>query len=89
MPRLASQKKQIRDHLWAGFAITPVDAEHLCCSRRLGARIHNLRKDLKAEGGEYDIETKMISVGTRDGSTARIAQYKLVRTAPTTEGLPS
>lgn len=40
-----SQNQLIRKHLEAGNTITPLDALHRFNCLRLGARIHNLKKD--------------------------------------------
>ena len=52
--------------------ITQREAIYLGCYR-LSARIH----DMKAEG--HIIATDMISVKSTDGSTARIARYRLIK----------
>ncbi len=73
----ATHCQQIRRHLWAGHALTADTARQLYGCTRLAGRIFDLKLALRAEGAGYRITCKMISVGTRDGGTARVAEYRL------------
>lgn len=64
--------EQVLAHLKSGKPITPVEALHHYGCFRLGARIY----DLKQRG--HHIEKQMIEVETRDGETARVAEYRIV-----------
>jgi hypothetical protein len=61
-----SQESAILAHLKAGKQITPIDALNLYGCFRLGARIHNLKRN------GYPIQTTMIEAGEK-----RFASYKL------------
>ena len=63
-------KERIIDYIIRHGFITHKQAEYFGC-RRCAARVCDLRK----EG--YPIQTEMISVNNRDGSTSRIAKYLL------------
>ena len=62
-----NKTKSILEHLKKYKSITPLEALKEYGSMRLGAIIFELRK-------EHNIETKMIDVPTRFG-TSRVAQY--------------
>jgi hypothetical protein len=67
-----SQNLRIRKYLESGRSITALDALHLYNCFRLGARIHNLKR----EG--MNILSEMIEI-TSDGKQKRIARYKLIK----------
>lgn len=56
-------------HLQSGKSITPIEALDEFGCFRLGARIY----DLKQAG--HTIQKQMIEVETREGGTARVAEY--------------
>ena len=63
-----SQRERIAKHLKAGKSLTPMEALVLYGSLRLGARIH----ELKREG--MQIVKRMVEVG-RGSSKKRVARY--------------
>lgn len=63
-----SQRDSILDHLLEGNSITPIDALNLFGCFRLGARIHDLRKD------GYNIETEY-----EHNNGKKYARYKLIK----------
>lgn len=68
MPQIDRILNYMRSH----DGITQREAIYLGCYR-LGARVFDLRED------GYIIDTEMISVKSTDGSTARIAKYRLIK----------
>ena len=65
-----TQMQKVREHLNAGFSITPLEALTLFGSLRLSAIIFNLRAD------GVPVKTKIIEVKTRAG-VAHVARYYL------------
>lgn len=70
-PTKRNQKEMILEWLEAHGTITPREAEIQFGCMRLGARIW----DLRHEG--HEIVKEMVIVPTRNGGTARVAQYRL------------
>ena len=70
-PTKRNQSELILEYLETHGSITPLEAQRLFGCMRLGARIWDLRN----EG--HNIVREMIVVPTRDGKTARVAQYRL------------
>ena len=66
MSTTKSQNTEIKEYLEAGGKLTPLDALREFSCFRLGARIH----DLKKEG--MNIKTEIINVGGK-----RVARYSL------------
>lgn len=69
---MESQTKRIKAYLQSGRTLTPLGALYSFNCFRLGARIH----DLKRQG--MNIESELIEI-TSDGKTKRVARYTLVR----------
>ena len=68
-----TQCERILSHLKDGLPITQRKAEIGYGIQRLAARCYDLRKL------GHQIERTMVDVQTRDGRTARVAEYRLVR----------
>ncbi len=68
-----TQCERLLEHLKLGLPLTAHKALYGYSCSRLAARIFDLR-----EMG-HQIERKMVEVPTRDGRTARVAEYRLVR----------
>ena len=68
-----SQCERLLEHLKEGLPLTHRKAEVGYGVQRLAARMY----DLKQLG--HQIERTMVEVTTRDGRTARVAEYRLVR----------
>ena len=68
-----TQCERLLEHLKLGLPLTAHKALYGYSCLRLAARIH----DLKQMG--HQIEKTMIEVPTRNGGTARVAEYRLVR----------
>lgn len=66
-----NQTELILEHLEKHGTITPLEAQMLFGCMRLGARIWDLRHD------GHNIIREMVIVPTRNGGTARVAQYRL------------
>lgn len=66
-----TQNKAIREHLEAGYSLTPVDAVKLCRCRRLASRVCELKR------AGMRISRRMIEVPGHDGTVARVAEYFL------------
>jgi hypothetical protein len=64
-----SQRERILGHLKEGLPITAHRALYGYGCARLAARVHDLRQL------GYQIEKRMVEVPTRDGRTARVAEY--------------
>ena len=70
-PTKRNQTELILEHLEKHGTITPLEAQRLFGCMRLGARIWDLRHD------GHNIVREMVIVPTRNGGTARVAQYRL------------
>ena len=68
-----TQCERLLEHLKLGLPLTAHKALYGYSCLRLAARIH----DLKQMG--HQIERTMVQVPTRNGGTARVAEYRLVR----------
>ena len=68
-----TQCERLLEHLKLGLPLTHRKAEIGYGVQRLAARIFDLRQM------GHQIEKTMIQVPTRDGGTARVAEYRLVR----------
>lgn len=66
-----TQNDMILSYIREFGAITPIEALRDCGCFRLGARVHELKK----EG--YLIKSEMIEVDNRFGGKTRVAQYTL------------
>jgi hypothetical protein len=64
-----TQRERILAHLREGLPITAHRALYGYGCARLAARVHDLRQL------GYQIERRMVVVPTRDGRTARVAEY--------------
>jgi hypothetical protein len=64
-----TQRERILGHLKEGLPITAHRALYGYGCARLAARVHDLRQL------GYQIERRMVVVPTRDGRTARVAEY--------------
>ena len=76
-----SQRAKIKAWLQAGNTITGMEALYMVDSWRLPARIDEIRKELKAEGGKEKIITTMVKT---PGKRKLIARYSLVVGEPET-----
>ena len=70
-PTKRNQSELILEYLETHGSITPLEAQRLFGCMRLGARIWDLRHD------GHNIIREMVIVPTRNGGTARVAQYRL------------
>lgn len=70
MEATKSQNTRIRKYLEAGRSLTAIDALYQFSSFRLGARIH----DLKKQG--LNIKSELITI-TSEGKQKRVAKYSL------------
>ena len=68
-----TQCERLLEHLKLGLPLTAHKALYGYSCLRLAARIH----DLKQMG--HQIERTMVQVPTRNGGTARVAEYRLAR----------
>ena len=68
-----TQCERLLAHLKLGLPLTAHKALYGYSVARLAARIHDLRQL------GHQIERTMVDVPTRDGRTARVAEYHLVR----------
>ena len=66
-----TQRERILSHLKEGLPITAHKALYGYGVARCAARVHELRQL------GYQIERRMVEVPTRDGRTARVAEYFL------------
>lgn len=71
-----SQCARILAHLKTGQSIDPLTAISTYGIYRLGARIHDLRKD------GHPIAREIVEVHNRFGETCRIARYSMARGQP-------
>lgn len=74
-----SQRAKIKAWLQSGNTITGMEALDMVDSWRLPARIDEIRKELKAEGGKQKIITTMIKT---PGKRKLIARYSIVEVEP-------
>ncbi len=70
-----AQNSQVLAWLRKWHSITPMEALSGLGCMRLGARIFDLRQ------AGHVIDREMIEVARRDGSTTRVARYRLVQEA--------
>jgi len=79
-PSLAKpgQVDRVFNYLLEFGSITPVEALRDLGLMRLGARIWELRHRL-AEAGQYALDSDLVEVPTRWGTTAHVARYTLRR----------
>ena len=68
-----TQCERLLEHLKEGLPITAHRALYGYGCARLAARVHDLRQL------GWQIEKTMVTVPTRGGGTARVAEYRLVR----------
>ena len=70
-----SQRAKLNEWLHSGHTITGMEALDMVDSWRLPARIDEIRKELKAEGGKQKVITTMVKT---PGKRKLIARYSLV-----------
>lgn len=68
-----TQCERLLEHLKLGLPLTAHKALYGYGCQRLAARMWDLRQV------GHQIEKRMVEVATRDGGTARVAEYRLVR----------
>lgn len=68
-----TQRERLLEHLKLGLPLTAHKALYGYGVARCAARVHELRQL------GWQIEKRMVEVPTRDGRTARVAEYRLVR----------
>ena len=68
-----TQCERLLEHLKLGLPLTAHKALYGYSCSRLAARMYDLRQL------GHQIERTMVEVPTRDGRTARVAEYRLVR----------
>lgn len=78
-PPAVSQKQRIREWLEDGHSITAREAYERFGCMRLGARIYDIRRDLKFEEDPAVIQCRMIPVKTRYGVKTEVSQYWMER----------
>ena len=67
-----SQQERLLERLRKG-PITPMEAWSELAIYRVGARVHQLRKD------GYSIDTELVEVVNRYGEKCRVAEYRLAQ----------
>lgn len=66
-----TQKERVLNYLQENSSITPMEAWNRLGVYRLGARVHELRK----EG--HDIKSSLTEVKNKFGEACRVAEYRL------------